>query len=486
MKIQFSSEIDQSESIVVLSSSQEATKPLKMAEFESIPKNSHARVFSGMAGELVVYRRHGTFENPHVLFIGFSKNGVARHEQLRTAASKVVSALKREKIKSATVVLSEETTGDFQFLAEGIALGAYELTKFKTVTNESDHSIDCITLRSKNPSYTSDFKRGLILAESVNFARTLGDLPPSHLSPSEFCRMVKGAVGNLSLGIEEWDKQKLSTEHMNGLLTVGRGSAEDSRMLILRYNGGNKGTKPICLVGKGITFDSGGLDIKSTKNMEEMRYDMSGAAVVSATVMAISKLQLPVNIVAFAALAENMPGPGAVKPGDIYKARNGKTIEVMNTDAEGRLVLADAICLANEENPIAIVDVATLTGAIIAALGNIHTGFFTNSDQMRESLKKASEQTGEKIWELPLSQEHEEDMKGQFADLSNQASKPGAASATAAAFLSQFILKDTPWAHLDIAGTAQNIGDRVSYSPKKGASGVMIRTLVRFAELFAS
>jgi leucyl aminopeptidase len=194
------------------------------------------------------------------------------------------------------------------------------------------------------------------------------------------------------------------------------------------------------------------------------------------------KLKLPVNIVAFAALAENMPGPKAMRPGDIYFTRNGTSVEIMNTDAEGRLVLADALCLATEEKPRAIIDVATLTGAIVAALGNLHSGLFTRSPELLQALESASELTGEKIWRLPLTEDHEDDVKGQTADITNQCTYTGAGSATAAAFLAQFVPQSIPWAHLDIAGTAQDVGQRLPYSPKNGASGVMVRTLVQIAE----
>lgn len=216
--------------------------------------------------------------------------------------------------------------------------------------------------------------------------------------------------------------------------------------------------------------------------MEDMRYDMCGAAAVVAATIAAAKLKLPVNIITFAALAENMPGPGAMKPGDVYFARNGKSIEVMNTDAEGRLVLADAFCLAQEVDPSEIIDIATLTGAITIALGNSHTGFFSRSTELSDRLKASSINTGEMLWELPLTREHAKDIKGQLADITNQSTFRGAQSATAAAFLGHFVPEKIPWVHIDIAGTAQDLGERVPYAPKKGASGVMIRTFIDYLE----
>jgi leucyl aminopeptidase len=237
-------------------------------------------------------------------------------------------------------------------------------------------------------------------------------------------------------------------------------------------------------VGKGLTFDTGGISLKPGAKMEEMKYDMGGGAAVIGTMLAIAQLKLKINAIAFVPATENMPGSKATKPGDVHTARNGKTFEVNNTDAEGRLILSDALCWASEQKPAAIIDAATLTGAMVVALGNIHTGYYTRNSALKNKIEKAAGETGELVWNMPLTDAHAKDMKGTFADLSNISSAGGAGSATAAAFLEQFVDGDIPWAHFDVAGTAWACGNRLSYCTPKGATGVMVRTFVEVAKQF--
>ena len=251
---------------------------------------------------------------------------------------------------------------------------------------------------------------------------------------------------------------------------------------MMEYNGAASSKKPLCLVGKGLTFDCGGISIKPSAGMEEMKYDMCGGAAVISAMLAIARLKLKVNAIAFVPATENLAGPAATKPGDIVVARNGKSIEVNNTDAEGRLILADALVYASEQKPAMILDAATLTGAIVVALGNLHTGFFTRNDKLAAAINDAAEASGEWLWRMPLTDFHVKDMKGTYADLSNISSSKGAGSATAAGFLEQFVDKDIPWAHFDVAGTAWHVGDRLPYCPRKGASGAMVRTFVEIAK----
>ena len=252
-------------------------------------------------------------------------------------------------------------------------------------------------------------------------------------------------------------------------------------MLLWNTRGRLPPKKPICFVGKGLTFDSGGISIKPSAGMEEMKFDMCGGGAVIATMATIARLKLKVNAIAFVPSSENMPGPSANKPGDIRKARNGKSIEINNTDAEGRLILADALSYASEKKPAWIVDAATLTGAMVVALGNTHTGFYSRSKEMVKKIKEAGKNSGEEVWQMPLCDYHSRDMRGYYADLTNLAPSRQAGSATAAAFLENFVVKGIPWAHFDIAGTAWHTGNRQSYARSKGASGVMVRTFVQMA-----
>ena len=271
---------------------------------------------------------------------------------------------------------------------------------------------------------------------------------------------------------------------MGGLLGVARGSAEEPRFIVMEYNGAAKGKAPICFVGKGLTFDSGGISIKPGAKMEEMKYDMCGGAGVIGAMLAIAQLKLKINVIAFVPATENMPGSRATKPGDVHTARNGKTFEINNTDAEGRLILSDALVYASEQKPQVIFDTATLTGAIVVALGNIHTGYFTRNQQLKARIEKAASASGESLWNLPLTDQHVKDMKGTYADLSNISYTGGAGSATAAAFLEQFVDADIPWAHFDIAGTAWACGSRLNYCSPKGATGVIVRTFVELAKSY--
>jgi leucyl aminopeptidase len=254
---------------------------------------------------------------------------------------------------------------------------------------------------------------------------------------------------------------------------------------VMEYNGAAKTKAPVAFVGKGLTFDSGGISIKPSAKMEDMKYDMGGGAAVIGTMLAIAQLKLKVNVVAYVPATENMPGSRATKPGDVHTARNGKTFEVNNTDAEGRLILSDALCYASEQKPQVIIDAATLTGAMVVALGNIHTGYFTRYAALKTKVEKAGAASGELVWNMPLTDAHVKDMKGTFADLSNISSAAGAGSATAAGFLEQFVDSDIPWAHFDIAGTAWACGNRLNYCTAKGATGVMVRTFVELARQYA-
>ena len=271
---------------------------------------------------------------------------------------------------------------------------------------------------------------------------------------------------------------------MGGLIGVSQGSAEEPRFIIMEYKGASGTKKPVFLVGKGVTFDSGGISLKPGRDMDEMKFDMCGAAAVIGALLAIERLKLKVNVTGLVASTENMPGASALKPGDIITARNGKTMEILNTDAEGRLILADALSYASEKKPQAIFDAATLTGAIVAALGNLFTGFFTKNQELKKKIIKAGEISGERLWPLPLVKEHREDMKSEIADIANISGGWGAGSSTAAAFLEFFVDKKIPWAHFDIAGTAYNVERRLEYCSRKMASGVMVRTFVELVRSF--
>ena len=313
------------------------------------------------------------------------------------------------------------------------------------------------------------------------FARYLGDCPANFMTPDQLGEEAKKSAKDTKMKVTLWDKTRIAKEKMDSLIGVSNGSDQEPRFIIMEYKGASPSKKPVCFVGKGLTFDSGGISIKPSANMEEMKFDMCGGGAVIATLSTIARLKLKVNVMGFVAASENMPGPSANKPGDIRKARNGKSIEINNTDAEGRLILADALSYASEKKPAWIIDAATLTGAIVIALGNTHTGFYSRNRELVKKIREAGEISGEEVWHMPLCDHHSKDMNGYYADLTNIAPSRQAGSATAAAFLENFVTSDIPWAHFDIAGTAWNVGNRQSYARNKGASGVMVRTFVQLA-----
>jgi leucyl aminopeptidase len=296
------------------------------------------------------------------------------------------------------------------------------------------------------------------------------------MTPSIMAQKAREIARRKNVSCQVLDKDKMKEMGMNALLAVASGSNEDPKFIILEYAGGKKSAAPVVLVGKGLTFDSGGISLKPADKMDEMKTDMSGGAAVMGVIMAAADLQLPLNITALIPSTENMPSGNASKPGDIIKSYSGKTIEILNTDAEGRLILADALAYASEFKPAVVIDVATLTGACIVALGEDVIGMLGTDDKLKKEIERAAQTTGELVWELPLWERYHELIKSDIADYKNSGGRT-AGTITAAAFLSKFV-GDSPWVHLDIAGPAWISKDK-TYIPK-GASGVAVRLLVEF------
>ena len=323
--------------------------------------------------------------------------------------------------------------------------------------------------------------RAEIVGNAVNLARDLVNTPPAEKSPKQLANRIGVVAGDAGLDIDIWDESRIRHERFGGLIGVAAGSDEPPRFVVLEYRrGGHSSTA--CLVGKGVTFDSGGLSLKPSASMEDMKSDMTGAAVVVATMQAAARLKLPVNVTGYLALTENMTGGKAMKLGDVLTIRNGKTVEVMNTDAEGRLILADALSYAVEHKPDRVLDLATLTGACMVALGPKVAGLFTNDDAFRHDVTAACRRTGERVWPMPLDDDYKEQLKSHVADLKNVGGKWGGAI-TAAKFLEQFV-GSTPWVHLDIAGPSWNDSD--SATRDTGGTGCFVRTLVAYLEGMAT
>ena len=363
-------------------------------------------------------------------------------------------------------------------LVEGIVVGTRgpDLRKSET----SRHPFDCLSVvapSSAPEGFEGALRRGEIVGEAINLARDLANTPPAEKCPTALANRAKSAGEAAGLSVEVWDKARIEQERFGGLLAVAAGSEEPPAFVILEHRHG--GSAPtLALVGKGVTFDSGGLSLKPSASMEDMKSDMTGAAVVLSTMVAVARLGLPVNLLGYLAITENMVNGRAMRLGDVLTIRNGKTVEVLNTDAEGRLILADALSYAAEQKPAGIIDLATLTGACLVALGTKIAGLFSNNDALASRVASTSKSTGERTWRLPLDDDFQELLKSTVADLKNIGGKWGGA-VTAAKFLQQFV-DGTPWVHLDIAGPSWSDADAATRDA--GGTGCFVRTLVRLVE----
>jgi leucyl aminopeptidase len=320
-------------------------------------------------------------------------------------------------------------------------------------------------------------RRGEVVGQAVNLARDLVNMPPAEKPPARLAEVARENAEAAGIVVSIWDADRIRQERFGGLLGVSAGSEAPPAFVVLEYRQGGE-TPTLAFVGKGVTFDSGGLCLKPAGSMEDMKCDMTGAAVVLATMVAVARLKLPVNLTGYMALTENMTGGDAMKMGDVLTIRNGKTIEVLNTDAEGRLILADALCLAVEQKPARILDLATLTGACVVALGNKVAGLFSNNDAFAGDLLAACRTTGERAWRMPLDDDYKEQLKSNVADLKNVGGK-WAGAITAAKFLEQFVA-EVPWIHLDIAGPSW--ADSEAATRDVGGTGCFVRTLVTLVE----
>ncbi|AUG76830.1 leucyl aminopeptidase [Kitasatospora sp. MMS16-BH015] len=400
-------------------------------------------------------------------------------EALRRAAGVAARALSG--LKKAALALPAAAEEEFEAVALGGLLGAYEYTTYKGDAGKGPvGELVLLTDRKGSKDAKAAAERATALGEEINRARDLINAAPNDLHPKAFATIAQAVGKEHGLKVEVWDEKALTKGGFGGILGVGNGSANPPRLVRVAYTH-PKAKQTIALVGKGITYDSGGISLKPAGHNETMKCDMSGAAAVFATIVAAKRLGLQVNITTWLALAENMPSGTATRPGDVLRMYGGKTVEVLNTDAEGRLVLADAITKAGEENPDVIIDVATLTGAMVFALGNRTFGVMSNSDELRNRLHATADSVGEAAWPMPLPADMRKSMtESSIADMANMGERMGG-GLVAGLFLQEYVNEGTDWAHLDIAGPAFHEGAAYGYTPK-GGTGSAIRTLVRFAE----
>ena len=439
---------------------------------------------SGSAGEAVPVHGPGGVSAGSMLVLGLGPGevfGAASAFEMGTVLGKRLGGKPRGVVG---VVLPGEGMPSVvaSHLAQGVAVGLSGPGLAKS--EPARHGFEGLLLIVP-PGSTADatlleeaVRRGGIVGQAVNLARELVNLPPARKAPRLLADRIRNEAGASGLGVEVWDEARIRRERLGGLLGVAAGSDEPPSFVLLDWQGAGKDAPTIALVGKGVTFDSGGLSLKPSASMEDMKADMSGAAIVAAAMTAIARLGLPVNVRGYLPLTENLTGGRAMKLGDVLTMRNGKTVEVMNTDAEGRLILADALCLASEQAPTRIIDLATLTGSCMAALGQKVAGLFSNDDETAELVRAAASAEGERLWRMPMDGDYRESLKSPVADLKNVGSKWGGAI-IAAKFLEEFV-GGRPWAHLDIAGPAW--ADSDSPSQDAGGTGCFVRTLVRMAE----
>ena len=369
-------------------------------------------------------------------------------------------------------------------MAAGFGLGEYRADLYATVDRKPSVT-EAVTVIADDPAAATQLfsTQGLPLVKAMAWARDISNEPANVVYPEAFVERTRKAFAGLpGVRIDVLDTAAMERLGMGSLLGVGRGSQRPPRMLVVRYTGaGAAGSAPVVLAGKGITFDSGGISLKPSANMGDMKFDMSGAAIVTGAALSLASSGAPVNVVAISALAENMPDGAAIRPGDILRAMNGRTIEIVSTDAEGRLVLADALAWADAElKPAAIVDVATLTGAIVTALGDDYAGLFSRHDALAEQIETASKRTGEAVWRMPLHDSYAKDLASDYADLKNGGAGPG--GGVGAHFIGEFVSRQTPWAHLDIAGVAYG---KASEAGPAGSAAWGVRLLDRFVRDFA-
>lgn len=440
----------------------------------------------GKLCELSLVHAH---ERPYkrVLIVGLGEANTFEPWMLARYAGSAVRYLGRKNVREVAFALPQQAKGNetacASFLIEGATSGAFDTSIYQKDPDKRSGA-DSVTILSQGfdeAALRKGAERGQILGDAVNFARRLAITPANDMTPAHLAGEAAKAAMESGLEIDVLDEDRCRKEGMGSFLSVAQGSAQPPKFIVMTYKGDPGSKELLALVGKGITFDTGGISIKPAERMEEMKYDMSGGAGVIAAMSAIGKLKPKLNVVGIVPATENMPGGKATKPGDIFTAMNGKTIEVINTDAEGRLILADALCYANKLGANKIVDAATLTGACVIALGHAASAAVSNNDEFVQQFLNAAKPSGERYWQMPLYDDYSSQMKSDIADLKNTGGRP-AGTLTASAFLKAFV-DETPWIHLDIAGTAYLDGE--SAWQAKGPTGTPVRAFVSLVEQLA-
>jgi leucyl aminopeptidase len=435
---------------------------------------------TGKRGSLLMLRGLKGVAAPRVLLVGLGgKDDFAEKAYLdavRASVKAFGSAVKDVAIAAADWQVRDR---DVEWQARSLALAARETAfrsdELKSKREPDGNGVDgvALLLAGRDAAAERGLQHGTAIANGMEVTKRLGNLPPNICTPAYLGEQARRIAREWKLGVEVLETKQLEALKMGSFLAVSRGSTQPPRLIVMKYTGAGTKTAPIVLVGKGITFDSGGISLKPGAAMDEMKFDMCGAASVLGTMRALAELKLKLSVVGIVAACENMPAGNATKPGDIVTSMSGQTIEVLNTDAEGRLILCDALTYAERFKPAVVVDMATLTGACVVALGNVNSGLFSNNEDLANELLAASKAATDPAWRMPLDEDYQEQLKSNFADMANIGTPPNAGAVTAACFLSRFT-KNYPWAHIDIAGTAWKSG------AAKGATGRPVPLLAQF------
>jgi leucyl aminopeptidase len=448
-------------------------------------RSAIARLVKEEHGVTRLYGVNTLHEEPRVVVVGAGKPGQLDAERARNIPSAGVRALWRSSVRKVAIAIAADSIGEERAAQAAVEGAIYAMWRPEVHrTREEDRRLPDIdqVLLVTDKAVGNAIDRGSAVGEATNAARRLANEPANRMTPTLIAEAAKALAKEAGVRIEILDADRCRALGMGSYLSVAQGSHEPPRFIVMRHKGRGGSGYDLGLVGKGITFDSGGISIKPADNMHHMKADMTGAASVIAALAAIGKLGLKANVIGVAPCTENLPGGGATKPGDVFTAMSGKTVEVINTDAEGRLVLVDGITYAQREGATRIVDVATLTGAIAVALGNHFTGLFGKPDSFVELVRDTAAAAGDRMWPMPLTDEYRDEIKGEVADIRNSAGREGGAI-KAAAFLDSAVDDGTEWAHLDIAGTFWFDRDR-PHAPK-GPQGPAVRTLIALAERLA-
>ena len=452
----------------------------------ALRKLVRSKEFEGKANEVLLYHTQGTVPAKRLVLVGLGKKNEVTLETIRQAMGSAAKRVRQVKVGSFAVVLPTVTPGGMsvvevaQAMVEGAILGSYQFTVYRSEAASEQEIAGMkilIPQKAQLRQVTEGVRRGVATAEATVFVRDLCNHPSNVLTPTRVANEAKTLAKAEGIAIKILEQREMERLGMGALLGVARGSQEPPKFIILEYNGAKKkDERPVVLVGKTITFDTGGISLKPAENMEHMKADMTGGAEVLASIRAAARLKLPLRLISILPVAENMPGGRAMKPGDIVKTLSGKTVEVQNTDAEGRLILADGLAYAMCYKPAALIDIATLTGACVVALGQFAIGMFGTDQALKEQVRKSGQKAGERVWEMPLWEEYFEQLRSDVADMRNIGGR-GGGMITAALFLSKFV-GDCPWVHLDIASTDWSERER-AYIPK-GPTAIGTRLLVQY------